>query len=178
LKPSGRLGSDDLAAAARGESDGRVKTRILAIRYMLLGHTAPDAAKVFPVSGTQLRMWVRRYDAQGLEGLRDRPRPGRPKILDPSKVEAFRARIGSGPAETEGLAVYRAEDIRQMLAKEFDSDYSISGTYFSCTVSAFRVWSPGPCIPSPTQPRRPPQKRVTRRPCSRGSCAAPGEARP
>ena len=92
-------------------------------------------------------MWVRRYDTQGLEGLRDRPRPGRPKILDPSKVEAFRERISFGPAEAEGLAAYRAEDIRQMLAKEFDSDYSISGTYFLLHRLGFSSLVPRPMHP-------------------------------
>ncbi len=74
VKPSDKLSSDDLAKAAGRESDGRAQTRILAIRYMLLGHTAPEAATVFPISDTQLRMWVRRHDVEGLEGLRDRPR--------------------------------------------------------------------------------------------------------
>ena len=147
LKPSGRLSSDDLAAAARRESDGRVRTRVLAIRYMRLGHTAPEAAKVFPISDTQLRMWVRRYDTHGLEGLRDRPRPGRPTILDPSKVEALKERVRTGPAEAEGLAAYRAEDVRRMLAEEFGSDYSISGTYFLLHRLGFSSLVPRPVHP-------------------------------
>ena len=147
LMPSGRLSSDDLAAAARRESDGRVQTRILAIRYMQLGHTAPEAAKVFPISDTQLRMWVRRYDTQGLEGLRDRPRPGRPTILDPNKVEALKERIRTGPAEADGLAAYRAEDVRRMLAEEFGSDYSISGTYFLLHRLGFSSLVPRPVHP-------------------------------
>ena len=147
LMPSGRLSSDDLAAAARRESDGRMQTRILAIRYMQLGHTAPEAAKVFPISDTQLRMWVRRYDTQGLEGLRDRPRPGRPTILDPNKVEALKERIRTGPAEADGLAAYRAEDVRRMLAEEFGSDYSISGTYFLLHRLGFSSLVPRPVRP-------------------------------
>ncbi len=147
LKPSDRLSSDALAEAARRESDGRVQTRILAIRYMQMGHTAPEVAKVFPISDTQLRMWVRRYDTQGLEGLRDRPRPGRPTILDPSKVEALKERVRTGPAEAEGLAAYRAEDVRRMLAEEFGSDYSISGTYFLLHRLGFSSLVPRPVHP-------------------------------
>ena len=105
LKPSDRLSSADLVEAARRERDGRIRTRILAIRYMQEGHTAPEAAKVFPISDTQLRMWVRRYDAEGLEGLRARPRPGRPPILDPEKTEAFGERVRTGPRRPDDVVV-------------------------------------------------------------------------
>ncbi len=128
--PSDRLSSEELDKAARAERDGRVRTRILAIRYMLQGHSAREAAEVFPISDTQLGMWVRRYDAEGLEGLRDRRRSGRPPILDPGKEEGFTERLRAGPSESEGLAAYRGEDIRRLLRSEFGSDYSISGTYF------------------------------------------------
>ncbi len=147
LKPSDRLSSDDLAEAARREGDGRIRTRILAIRYMLEGHTAPGAAKVFPISDTQLRMWMRRYDAEGLHGLRDRHRPGRPPILDPEKTEAFSERVRTGPAEAEGLAAYRGEDVRRLLKDEFGSDYSISGTYFLLHRLGFSNLVPRPVHP-------------------------------
>ena len=147
LKPSDRLGSADLAEAARRERDGRIRTRILAMRYMLEGHTAPEAAKVFPLSDTQLRMWVRRYDAEGLHGLRDRPRPGRPPILDPEKTEAFSERVRTGPAEDEGLAAYRGEDVQRLLKDEFGSDYSISGTYFLLHRLGFSSLVPRPVHP-------------------------------
>ncbi|NIN70663.1 MAG: helix-turn-helix domain-containing protein [Gemmatimonadetes bacterium] len=147
LVASDRLSLEDLDKAARGESDGRVRTRILSIRYMRQGHSAREAARVFPISDTQLGMWVRRYDAEGLEGLRDRPRPGRPPILDPAKEEAFRERVRTGPAEAEGLAAYRGEDVRRLLKSEFGSDYSISGTYFLLHRLGFSSLVPRPVHP-------------------------------
>lgn len=147
LKPSDRLSSADLAEAARRERDGRIRTRILAVRYMQEGHSALEAAGVFPISDTQLGMWVRRYDAEGLDGLRDRPRPGRPTILAAEKVEAFMERVRTGPAEAEGLAAYRGEDIRRLLRDEFGSDYSVSGTYFLLHRLGFSNLVPRPVHP-------------------------------
>jgi transposase len=147
LVPSDRLGSEELDTAARAERDARVRTRILAIRYMRQGHSAREAAGVFRTSDTQLRMWVRRYDAEGLEGLRDRPRSGRPPILDPELEETFRERVRTGPSESEGLAAYRVEDVRSLLAAEFGSDYSISGTYFLLHRLGFSSLVPRPVHP-------------------------------
>ena len=159
LKPSDRLSSADLVEAARRERDGRIRTRILAIRYMQEGHTAPEAAKVFPISDTQHRIWVRRYAGAGLERHRARPRPGRPPILDPEKTEAFGERVRTGPVEAEGLAAYRGEDVRRLLKDEFGSDYSISGTYFLLHRLGFSgPKSLAPCIARPTPRRRPPSK--------------------
>jgi len=79
LQVVSRLTVEKLAKAAREEREGRVRTRILAIRYLLQGHTVPQAAQVFALSESQLRMWVHRYNEEGLEGLRDRPRSGRPR---------------------------------------------------------------------------------------------------
>lgn len=151
LVPSDRLSSEELDKAARAETDGRVRTRILAIRYMRQGHSAREAAGIFPISDTQLGMWVRRYDAEGLEGLRDRPRPGRPPILDPIKEEAFKALVRSGPSPSEGLAAYRGGDVRRLLKDEFGSDYSISGTYFLLHRLGFSS-----LVPRPVHPRADP----------------------
>jgi transposase len=156
LMPSDRLTLDQLDKAARTERDGRVRTRILAIRYMRQGHPAREAASVFPISGRQIGMWVRRYDAEGLEGLGDRPRPGRPPILDTAKVEAFKERVRTGPSEAEGLAAYRAEDVRRMLAQEFKSEYSISGTYFLLHRLGFSS-----LVPRPMHPKSDPEAQAT-----------------
>ena len=147
LMPSDRLSLEELDRAARAEHDRRVRTRILAIRFMRQGHSARGAAQVFPISDRQLGMWVRRYDAEGLEGLRYRARPGRPPILDPEDEEAFRERVRTGPSESEGLAAYRGEDVRRLLKAEFGSDYSISGTYFLLHRLGFSSLVPRPVHP-------------------------------
>ncbi len=156
LKPSGRLSSAELAEAARRERDGRIRTRILAIRYMQEGHTAREAARVFPTSDTQLRMWVRRYDAEGLDCLRDRPRTGRPPVLPAEEVEAFKDCLRAGPSEAEGLAAYRGEDARRLLKDRFGCDYSISGTYFLMHRLGFSS-----LVPRPVHPKANPEAQAT-----------------
>ena len=51
------------------------------------GRTATDTAKLLHVSRSTVHLWHRRYLADGLAGLVDRARSGRPTVLDGRAVE-------------------------------------------------------------------------------------------
>jgi transposase len=106
-----------------------MRIRVLAIRYLLQGHTTAEAAQVFACSESQVRQWVHRYNTEGLEGLRERPRRGRPTLLAAGRVEAFKEQVRRGSVETQGSAALRGLDIRHLLVEEFEAPYSQSGTY-------------------------------------------------
>jgi transposase len=75
-----------------------------------------------------LRDWVRRYNAEGVEGLRDRPRPGRPCALDEGRQAALKALILKGPKlERDGCVAWRARDLRELVERRFGVRYSESG---------------------------------------------------
>jgi putative transposase len=128
LHVSTQLSVDELGSVAKATPERRMQLRILAIRYLLQGHTTVQAAQAFACSESQVRQWVRRYNAEGLEGLRERSRSGRPPLLAAGQVEAFKERVRRGRGETESVETERASDIRHLLAEEFDAHYSPSGT--------------------------------------------------
>jgi transposase len=69
------------AHAAR-TTDARQARRILAIAMVLDGHPRLLAAQVGGMDRQTLRDRVHRYNADGLAGLVDRPRPGaRPRLV-------------------------------------------------------------------------------------------------
>ena len=107
-----------------------MRARILAIRYLRLGHTVPEAANALGMSERQLRTWVHRYNAEGIEGLRDRPRPGQPPHLSTDQVEQFKERVRSGPQPEDGVCTLRGVDLRRILQEEFQAKYSLPGVYF------------------------------------------------
>jgi hypothetical protein len=47
------------------------------------GKTLKDTASLCGLSVRHVRKWAERYRAQGLDGLRDRPRPGRTPVFSP-----------------------------------------------------------------------------------------------
>jgi len=106
-----------------------MRIRVLAIRYLLQGHTTAQAAQAFACSESQVRQWVHRYNTEGLEGLREHPHRGRPTLLPAGRVEAFKEQVRRESAETQDSAALRGSDIRRLLAEEFGASYSLSGTY-------------------------------------------------
>lgn len=118
---------EELRRAAHHESNGRVRCRLLALAYLQAGHSVADSAGLFGLGATQLRSWIKRYNAAGLEGLADRPRSGCPPTLPAAQEAAFLTRLHEGPPPGSGLSAYRGEDLRCLLHEPFGAEYSLSG---------------------------------------------------
>ena len=65
------------ASTAAGSAPG-----LLALANALDGLPRKEVARLAGMTGQTLGDWVHRYHEAGIEGLRDRPRPGRPCALD------------------------------------------------------------------------------------------------
>jgi transposase len=122
------LTPDQLSDAARTAADPRLAQRILAIRHVLLGHSCNATAQIFGYTASPVHDWVHRFNAEGLDGLVDKPRSGRPPFLSADQEEAFKARIRAAPPE--GRATWNANTIQALLKNEFSAEYTESGTYF------------------------------------------------
>src|SRR5678809_1796651 len=97
----------ELRRRARRERDGRVSARLIALANALEGMDRASAARAAGMDRQTLRDWVHRYNAEGVEGLRDRPRPGRPCGLDEGRQAALKALVPRGPALGPGGCVAR-----------------------------------------------------------------------
>jgi hypothetical protein len=64
--------------AIRYEKDIRVVKRANSIRLLHQGHSPQEVAEMLLVSDVSVYNWHARWRAQGIEGLRDAPRSGRP----------------------------------------------------------------------------------------------------
>jgi transposase len=74
-----------LRAEAARTADAKQTRRILAIAMVLDGYSRLVAAQAGGMDRQTLRDWVHRYNADGLTGLADRPRPGRQPRRSPAK---------------------------------------------------------------------------------------------
>src|SRR3954447_23391155 len=118
----------ELRRLARPEQDGRVGARLLALANALDGLPRERAAELAGMSGQTLGDWVHRYNAEGVAGLRDRSRPGRPCALDEGRQAALKALILKGPKlERDGCGAWRARDLRALVERRFKVRYSESG---------------------------------------------------
>jgi len=120
--------AEELRALARRERDGRVCSRLLALANALDGMSRAAAARLAGMDRQTLRDWVHRYNAQGVEGLRDRPRRGRPPRLDEGQQAALKALVLRGPElERDGCVAWRLRDLCALVARRFQVAYSETG---------------------------------------------------
>lgn len=66
--------------------DNKVFRRLNAIHLLLVGASYAIVLRNSRVSDRMLRLWISRFNAQGIDGLTYKPRPGRPRKLDAAKV--------------------------------------------------------------------------------------------
>jgi transposase len=120
--------AEELRRLARLEVDGRVACRLLALANALDGMSRAEAARHAGMDRQSLRDWVLRYNAEGIEGLRDRPRSGRPVRLDDGQLATLRALVLRGPdRERDGVSTWRAQDLCRLVAARFGVHYSENG---------------------------------------------------
>ena len=118
----------ELRRLARRERDGRVSARLLALANALDGLPREKAARLAGMTGQTLGDWVHRYNTEGVEGLRDRARPGRPCALDDGQQVALKALILRGSnLERDGCVAWRARDLCDLVERRFGVRYGESG---------------------------------------------------
>jgi len=152
LKVQTNLTPDQLAQLARKQANPRIRQRLLAIRLMATGKTVPQAAESVGLKERQTRTWIHRFNAEGLKGLSDRPRPGQPVKLPRQKEQAFRERVEKGAGPKGPTPNLRVKNIQRILREEFGADYCLGGTYFLLYRLGFSS-----LVPRPRRPHADPQ---------------------
>lgn len=114
------LSVSELRAAAKRLADTRQALRVLAIAMVLDGHSRADAAQACGMDRQSLRDWVHRYNEDGIAGLVDRPRSGRPAILTASERAEVAAWVDQGAdLAQDGVVRFRRVDLRDRIASRF-----------------------------------------------------------
>ena len=109
---------------ARGETDGRAAARGYAIASALEGMSRAEAAWLAGMDRQALRDAVVRYNAEGLEGLYDRPRGRPPRRLTAAEEAALSAVIIAGPTpERDGVCAWTRADLCGWLEERFAKTY-------------------------------------------------------
>lgn len=117
-----------LRRRARHEPDRRAAMRLLAIAHALDGFSRAEAARLAGMERQALRDAVTRYNAEGLEGLHDRPRSGRPEGLNPGQQAALKAWVLRGPdPERDKVSAWRLVDICAHAERAYGVRYSAWG---------------------------------------------------
>ena len=114
----------ELRRWARRESRGRAAARAYGIANAFEGMTRAAAARLAGMDRQALRDAVVRYNVEGLEGLRDRPKGHPARRLTADQEAALAAVIIAGPnPERDGVCVWTRADLCRWLEQRFAKSY-------------------------------------------------------
>src|SRR5215218_9106514 len=114
------LPPEALRRQARQEANRRAALRMLALANALEGMSRAEAARLAGMERQALRDAVVRYNAEGLAGLYDRPKPGRPARLREAEQAVLAARVFRGPnPERDGVSAWTRADLCTWLEARF-----------------------------------------------------------
>ena len=114
------LSSADLRAQVRRLPSPWAGSRALAIAGALDRMTRAEAARLAGMGCQAPRDAVTRYNAEGLAGLEDRPKPGRPQGPTEGEDAALAGLILRGPdPERSGLSSFTREDITLTIEQRY-----------------------------------------------------------
>ena len=116
------LTESDLKIVARAvKSDKRpeVRQRAMGLRLLHEGQTPKEVAEIMAVSQPTVYSWHHRWQENGLEGLANRPKSGRPRKTDCSYVERLEEVIEQDPQEMGyDFTIWTADRLRYHMEKE------------------------------------------------------------
>lgn len=118
------LSASDLRRMARSEDNRRASMRMLAIANAIDGFGRCEAARLVGMSGQALCDAINRFNSEGLAGLQDRTKSGRPSMLDTAQRQELRDIAIAGPdIEREGLSSYTRDDFVRIARERWKVSY-------------------------------------------------------
>jgi transposase len=115
------LSAADLRREAVRCREAAASRRMLALASVREGGSREAAARAAGMGRQTLRDWVHRYNAEGLAGLRDRPRSGRRPRLTPEQGAELAAIVGRGPdPDRDGVVRWRRVDLKALIKARYD----------------------------------------------------------
>jgi transposase len=115
------LDAAGLREAAKRSKDAAASRRLLALALVLEGSNRTEAARAAGMDRQTLRDWVHRYNAEGIAGLSDAPRSGRPPALSEDQLQELKELVLAGPdLERDGVVRWRCVDLQALIAERYE----------------------------------------------------------
>lgn len=120
---------DELLTLYKTETNSKLARRIQAI---YLARKSFSCSQIMDMTGAKRRTiqnWTRWYNDGRIEGLKDRPRSGRPPKLSASQQRQLCKRLDAGATGSARTRILNGPAIQRMLEQEFGVLYCLNGVY-------------------------------------------------
>ena len=122
------LGDYDFASLSKSAPSRNNYQRLMILAYLKESKTQVETARLLYISPQTVAYWLRRFAKEGLSGLEDKPRTGRPRILDASQHDLLKEKIEAAQSQLSGGRL-NGRDIVQLIKDEWGAEYTLSGLY-------------------------------------------------
>lgn len=109
-----------LKKSYKRENDGKIKERILMVRYSYEGKTSRDVGDMLQCDQKLVLYWKNRYEKEGLAGLKTRQKSGKPMLLSRRQE----ARIKYKVSENDPANPWTTNRVCELIKKESGIRYS------------------------------------------------------
>lgn len=110
------------------ETNGRMRIRLLALAHIKDGANNTQTAKYLKVSRRSVNDWVKRFNEEGLDGLKEKPRSGRPCSLSPKQLQQLKIYIQENSIKPNGGRL-NASMVCDYIKDEFSVEYKLKNIY-------------------------------------------------
>lgn len=131
----------------RRSNEARYDHRLHAILLVAQGMTCPEAAKFLGDSTRTVQYWVHRFEEEGLAGLADADRPGRPRRLTEYQFAEIDHALRQSPIDY-GLNTntWDGKTLSEFIKNQFDVELGVRQCQRLFRQLGFRLRKPRPVI--------------------------------
>jgi len=131
----------------RRSDEARYDHRLHAILLVAQGMSCRRVADLLGDSPRTVQYWVRRFEDEGLSGLADADRPGRPRRLSPEQLERIACVLRDSPQEAGMSAnLWDGKTLSSFIRKEWDVELGVRQCQRLFRQLGFRFRKPRPII--------------------------------
>jgi transposase len=94
---------DEIEQFLKNKEDYRIATKLVCILLVAKGSSSHKAKELNLYSHNQICQFVKRYNKQGIEGLKDKPKPGRKPRLTPGQLAELKRIVLTESPEQHGF---------------------------------------------------------------------------
>jgi len=116
----------ELRRLCRQHRHARVRIRLTAVLMAKQGLPATDIGKSLDYCHRAVQQWIRRYNEEGVDGLADRPRSGRPRKLSPQQEQSLVRHLEHMKKSDSKCG---GQKICEYIKREFGVKYTLDGIY-------------------------------------------------
>lgn len=118
----------DFKSLIRKEKNARMRTRLMALAHIQDGVTKTQTAKFLKVSRGAVNKWAQQFINNGIDGLKEKPRSGRPSALSEEQLLQLKEYVIANSIKPTGGRL-KGTHLVDYINQEFNVLYSVDNVY-------------------------------------------------